>query len=76
MVEVAAWAGIHRRYQHKAGREVYAYLGARYAHLALFHGLAHYFQRRALEFRQLIQEQHTIVRQRYFSRLRYATATY
>ena len=76
VIEVTAGAGIHRSYEHKAGREVHTYLGARYGYSALFHRLAHYFERRAFEFGQLIKKEDTIVCQGYFAGLGYAPATY
>ena len=44
-------------------------LGATYGHAALLHGLAQHLEDGALELRQLVEEEHPVVGQRYLARL-------
>jgi hypothetical protein len=76
VVVEAAGAGVHSRYQHKAGREVDGYLGPADGNPPFFHRLAHNFQYAAFELGQFIEEQYTIMGQRNFTGLGYTTATH
>jgi hypothetical protein len=58
---IAAGARVHRRYQHKARRILYAKACPSDDDFAFFEGLAKDFQDLAFEFGQLIQEKHAIV---------------
>ena len=50
--------------------------GARDADVTGFERLAQHFQHLAIEFRQLVEKQHAVMRQRNFARLWGATTTY
>ena len=71
---VAAGAGVHRRDQLEARRELRLVRGARNHDAAGLHGFAQYFQHAAVEFGQLVEEQHTVVRQRNFAGTRMRAA--
>ena len=60
----AAGAGIHRRHQLEARRELAVARGPRDADAAGFQRLAQHFQRVPAPFRQLVEEQHAVMGQR------------
>ena len=70
MIKIAARTGVHGGHQHKARWILNTEFTARNSYVAIFQRLTHNFQHRALEFRQFIQKQNTVVRQRNFTRLR------
>ena len=61
---VSAAAGIHRRDQHEARRIGDAVVGARDRDLAGLERLAQRVERRRLELRQFVEEQHAVMRER------------
>ena len=63
LIGMAAAAGVHRRDQHEARRIGDAMVGARYRDLAVLERLAQRIQHPRIEFRQLIQKQHALMRQ-------------
>jgi hypothetical protein len=63
MIEIATGTGVHGGHQHKARWILNTELTARYCHVPIFQRLTHHFQHGALEFRQFIQKQNTVVRQ-------------
>jgi hypothetical protein len=69
-----AAARIHRRDQHEARRVGDPMVGARNRNLAGLERLAQRVERLRLEFRQLVEEQHAVVRERYFARPRMQSA--
>jgi len=60
---MAAWTGVHRRDQHKTGRERQAAVRAADGDGLVFHRLAHHFQHAAVELRQLVEKEHAAMRQ-------------
>ena len=66
---VAAAARVHRRDQHEARRIGDAVVGARDRDLAGFERLAQRVEHLRLEFRQLVEKQHAVMRERNFARL-------
>jgi hypothetical protein len=71
---MAAAARIHRRDQHEARRVGGPMVGAHDRHLADLKRLAQRVERLRLEFRQLIEKQHAVMRERYFARPRMQAA--
>jgi len=63
----AAGTRIHRRGEHKPGRESKRHGGPRHTHGAIFQRLAHDLQYVAWKLRKFVEEKHTVVRQRDFS---------
>ena len=61
---IAAATWIHRRDQHEAGRVGDAMIGARHRDLAVLQRLAQGIQHARIEFGQLVEEQHALMRQR------------
>src|SRR5918996_4214738 len=74
MAEVATRAGIHRRDQHELRRKSHASRRARNGHLPVLEWLAHYFQRRSFELRQLIEKEDPVVRDADFAGIGKRTA--
>ena len=74
IAEITAAAGVHRRHQLKARRIAHMGVGARHHRFAGLDRLAQTVQHAALEFRQLVQEQHAQMRQRDFARLHFQPA--
>jgi hypothetical protein len=70
LIGFAAAAGIHRRDQHEAGRIGEPVIGAGDRDLAGLKRLTQRIEGLRLEFRQLVQEQHPVMRQRDFARAR------
>ena len=64
----SAWAGIHSRNQNKFGRECHGAGGTGNSHLSVFDRLAHDLECGALEFRQLVKEEDSIVRDAHLPR--------
>ena len=69
VVVVAARTGVHGGDEHERGGIVDGHLGPADGHAALLHGLAQHLEHRALEFRQLVEEEHPVVRQADLARL-------
>ena len=65
----SARAGVHAGNHHEAGLVLRLIVDARHTDDAVLQRLAQRFQGVAAELRQFIQEQHAVVRQRYFTRL-------
>lgn len=63
VAQVAAGAGVHGRHQLEARREAHPVVGSGDDDLATFQGLSEDLQHLAVELRQLVEEQHTLVRQ-------------
>src|SRR4051812_27951030 len=76
MVIEATGTGIHGSHQHKGCGKIHRKAGTGNRYPALLHGLPHYFQHRAFEFGEFIEEKYPVMRQRYLSGLRNAAATY
>ena len=72
--QMPAWTRVHCRNQLELRRVCCGVFRTRNHNLARFHWLAQDFQCCAIKFRQFVQEQHPIVRQRYFPRVRVCTA--
>jgi len=70
----SALAGIHRADQHKFARIGHGALDARNGDLAVLERLAQHLERVAAEFRQLVEEQDALVRERDLARLRVGAA--
>ena len=70
----AARAGVQGCHELEVCREGKRAAGARNGDDVFFQRLAHHLQRSAVEFRQLIQEQHAVVRQADLARARIAAA--
>src|SRR5207237_9823893 len=70
VAEITARTRVHRRDEHQFTRKRDAARGARHRHLAVLERLAHHFERRAFELRQLIEKEHTIVRETHFAGIR------
>src|SRR5437879_6754380 len=75
MAEISAGAGVHRTDQLESRRILGLARGARNGDAAGFERLAQGFEYLAVEFRQLVQKQHAVVRQRYFAGARVAAST-
>ena len=69
IAKIAAWARIHRGDQHELRRESDAAGSAGDGDFSVFDWLAHYFQCRSFEFRQLIEKQDAVVREADFARV-------
>src|SRR5206468_5958515 len=70
VAKIAAWTGIHRRNEHQLRGKRDAACRARHGDLPVFERLAHYFQRRSLKLGQLIEKEHAVVRDAYFTGIR------
>src|SRR6058998_2095223 len=70
VAKIAAWTGIHRRNEHQLRWKSEAACRARHGDLPVFERLAHYFQRRSLKLGQLIEKEHAVVRDAYFTGIR------
>ncbi len=76
MVIIAARTGIHGGNQHKIGREFNGRPGPRNCYHSFFHRLAQNFKDGSFEFGQFIQEQHPVLGEGNFARLRNRPAAY
>ena len=76
VAEITAGAGIHRRDQLEARREIRLARGARDGDAPGLERLAQHLEHAALELRQLVQEQHAVVRERNLARPRIAAAAH
>src|SRR4051812_10378803 len=56
IAKVSAWAGIHRRHEHEFAGKSQTAGRARDRHFSVFERLPHHFQRRAFEFRKLVEK--------------------
>jgi hypothetical protein len=74
MAEITAGAGVHRRHQLEARRKSGPPRRARNGDVAGFQRLAQRLEHAAVEFRQFVEKQHTVVRQRDFTGLRHRSA--
>ena len=61
VVIVAAWAGIHRRHEHKSCGIVDGIFSARDRDVTVFERLAHHFEHLSAEFGEFIEEENTVV---------------
>ncbi|OQA25721.1 MAG: hypothetical protein BWY59_01664 [Verrucomicrobia bacterium ADurb.Bin345] len=71
---MAARARVHRRHEHEAARERHAGRRAGDGDQAVFQRLTHHLEHVAVKLRQLIQEQHSIVREAHLARHRMGSA--
>ena len=76
IAEIAAAAWIHRRHQLEARGIAHMGIGARHHRFAGLDRLTQTVQHAALEFRQLVQEQDTQMRQAHFARLHFQPAAH
>ena len=70
IVHMPAAAGVHGGDQLEFGRKGHVVIGAADERTARLERLAQGFERLPLEFGQLVEEQHAVMRERYFPRLR------
>ena len=70
IAEVSARAGVHRRDEHELGRERDRAGRARNRNPAVFQRLAHHFESRAFELRQLVEKEDAVVGEAHFARRR------
>src|SRR4029077_19668902 len=68
IAEKSTRAGVHRRDQHEFARESQTAGRPRDCYFSVFEWLAHDLERGPFEFRQLVQEQHTVVGEADFAR--------
>src|SRR5439155_8510207 len=74
IIEISAGAGIHGGGQHKARGESKRQAGAGDSHVAVLQRLSQDLEYVALELRQLVEEEHAVIRQTDFSGARHDTA--
>src|SRR4029453_171578 len=70
IAKVTARTRIHRRYQHELAWKRDAAGGTRHRNASILQRLAHHFEGRAVEFRQLIEKEHAIMSNAHFTRIR------
>src|SRR6266581_4390059 len=70
VAKIAARTGIHRRNEHQLRGKSDATCRARHGDLPVFEWLAQYFQRRSLKLGQLIEKQHAVMCDAYFTGVR------
>ena len=76
VAEVAARAGVHRRDELEARGKIRLARGARDGDAARFERLAQHLEHVAAEFRQLVEEEHAVVRERDLARARRRAAAH
>src|SRR5438874_10740546 len=74
VVPESARTRIHRGGEHEGGREGERHRGAADSHPLIFERLAQDFENAPVEFRQLVEEEHAVVRERNFAGARYGPA--
>ena len=76
MVVVSAWARVHGSHEHEIAGIVHRTLYAADGDMAVLQGLTQYLERLALELRQFVCKEHTLMCQGDLARLRIGTATH
>src|SRR5262245_13249091 len=71
----SARARVHRCNEHEPGREGHGSSGARDRDASLFKRLTQHLEGASIEFRHLVEKQHTVVRQRDLTRPRNSPTT-
>src|SRR6478752_2234313 len=75
VIEIPTGTRIHRRREHETRRKTERHRCACDGYSVILEGLAHHFENVARELWQLIEEEKTVVRQRYFPGSGHDTAT-
>ena len=76
VAQIAAGAGVHRGHQLKARREIRLTRRARNRHAARLQRLAQHFEYAAVKLGQLVEEQHTVMRERNLAGARHCAAAH